>query len=1338
MSRPPPSSSGGPPVSFKTVPGRHRTQKWNTARTYDYSGGDWGGYDPYDDYGADYDDQPAPPPMPSQSQGYNPPPPAPGYGGYPRPARQSSFDEGDERRAFSGPGAFPPTGGRAPSGSPARSAASGGRKSGDYPRPSTGGRPGTGNRDFTNPEQVPPPLNPSMRGSPAPGLIGPGMVPPPRKSSVTADAAPAGLTGPPLPPPEEKKDEKELPTIPFIRPSDIYKRMEAERERERKSSMESSGRPNLADLDGSSATRSSSGQRPLSSVQEGDGEASLLISPATIAGSSGADPAADILAERSHDVHVNDVGKPGTLPHLDRTDPAASILAERTHDIPVSDVGQPGTLSHQPSSGYRSMVSQAFDTSSASRTHTMASSETTDVSRSNTTSTSNTSGISPIIPRPAPFEQPVSTIAEEPGRPSGESAQVTPGYRRSLDPPSHDNSPARTPGLEDASRERSLSGGYAAETITAVGATTDYSAREADLAREVDSSPVKAGTFEPEVAQREREVQDQFLEHHSPPTDNAFEAPRSSSPSKSRVRQLADQYQERDDAGRRNSVASTGGLSYKSSWSNFHGSEENLPATITAASASSNIPQRHATDASNVVSESDYGGVEEGGIRDSPRIEDAERPGFGREESFRPQLPGQWVSTTNILALPVEDETSAPTSTSRGLDEPRVSAAQDRTPRASHEQEPIDLTPTTTKYPLASSKSTDPNSPSMLAQAQTAGSALGAALLASVGQGHQTRDFASSSSPAKEVEIPSSRNPTGELGYLQRPELGRENTEASTASTVTTASSDDLHSSWNAPTTLPKDMSRDGGEIPSAGSEASSFFASAAVAPLRMNSPPGSSAGRVTPTPASYGPNTSGLERDDSTLRREIERSLDFNDDVSRTQDALDGPDNLARVENGQNALVAHEITDEKPLPRMPMMLDQRFSWEVPEKQGGLMGASAKETPTTPGVGSSAKASAPVPIAQPTPTIPRVQEPEHVPEILPEMPYERPRSRGLHIMNADNSDSEDDKDDTTSKPTQLRDSVAAERGLETGLPIGAVGAGAAVAGVAAVGAGAIALSPSDRFGSGDGLSTEGSGIVSPITKSQENLAMGSLGDLSVPSPPPDDGLQVREPQPLHDDSYGSAPEVVESTSSLNREVNTENILPPPPPEKEASPQIQQISPTTPTTPSAKAGKIPPFREILALKTPAARIQTYDSTRETFASMNTGLSDWLAAMVEQNPEYGTLASNPQAPLSTSGTWKAGHKASPSLAKLGSKLPFGGDSSGGTPQRSGTVAGASSSGTAGDGEGIAQLQQKGKDLMKGAGVLGGKAQAGAKGLLAKGRSRFGTQRESKGGGLGGKQV
>src|ERR1700761_2058456 len=131
---------GQPPVSFKTVPGRNRTQKWNTAKTYDYSGDDWGGYDAYDEYA---NDERAPP---QQA------PPPPQFG---RVARQQSFDQDDDRRAFSGPGAFLPS--RGASGSPALS--NSGRPSNEYAR----------RRDFLNPDSVPSPLN--TRSSPAPGPL---------------------------------------------------------------------------------------------------------------------------------------------------------------------------------------------------------------------------------------------------------------------------------------------------------------------------------------------------------------------------------------------------------------------------------------------------------------------------------------------------------------------------------------------------------------------------------------------------------------------------------------------------------------------------------------------------------------------------------------------------------------------------------------------------------------------------------------------------------------------------------------------------------------------------------------------------------------------------------------------------------------------------------------------------------------------------------------------------------------------------------------------------------------------------------------------------------------
>ena len=85
MARPGPGT-GQNPLSFKTVPGRHRTQKWNTARTYDYSGDDWGGYDAYDDYGDSEPQQQqySAPPQMSQPPNWSP---QGGYGGLPSQQR---------------------------------------------------------------------------------------------------------------------------------------------------------------------------------------------------------------------------------------------------------------------------------------------------------------------------------------------------------------------------------------------------------------------------------------------------------------------------------------------------------------------------------------------------------------------------------------------------------------------------------------------------------------------------------------------------------------------------------------------------------------------------------------------------------------------------------------------------------------------------------------------------------------------------------------------------------------------------------------------------------------------------------------------------------------------------------------------------------------------------------------------------------------------------------------------------------------------------------------------------------------------------------------------------
>ena len=1417
MSRPPPTT-GGPPISFKTVPGRHRTQKWNVARQYDYSGDDWGGYDPYDDYG----EQQQPPPGMQQGGPYSAGPgPQPGYGALPsqqlgpgqRP-RQQSFDEGDERRAFSGSAVPPPGWGDVNrGGSPAVSAVSsgsGGRPSGDYARPGSG--PGK-MRDFTNPEQVPPPLN--TRGSPAPMPGMPVTAPtggsyPPRKQSASRgspapDVIPEAATTAPT-----TATEKELPTIPFIRPSDIYKRMEAERERERTNSMDSNSRPSLDTPQ--EQTRDPSWQRPLSSVGEGEEDAALSASVSgpmdvphdfgepsqsttaekesgqtnalppiqsvsgfgsSMFGSSGStDPAQTPTSSSLQATPIATRAPPGS-------DPAADILAERTHETPIQNIGRkPDDLSHQESTsshGFRSAVDRGFDDAQLSRDSSQSTKQSGDVSRSNTTSTS---GISPIMSR-APWNEqmapPVPTIAEEPqGRASSESSRnviprkpspqqsanasprpsmdtgrdvtaggIERGYRRSLDPPSSDNSPARTPALETADGTgRRLSEGLAAQTVTAAEADaeakqqelektqleermgrpragTDYSIRESDLAHAVNLSPDK-GEYDAGASRAVEQEQENFVQSHPQPSapGTGFEAPASgrSSPAKGRVREIADQYQGLHDQSRRGSTASS-----KSSWSNFGGSQENLPGKLA---------QRSGTNNSNMISESDYGGVEDGGIRDSPVDASPSpadvppidgRPGLPSQQSFRPQLPGGWVSYSNVSGPGTSGSSLAPTSAGNAQEDARASWYPG-------DDGPVDLTPTTRKVQLEGSHSSSPSN-TMLGQAKDAGTALGASLMSSVGLGHQTRDFGSSE-PPPEIEVPSNdRQLAGERGGFklpERPQFPRGDTDVSAITAVSNASAVSRGSSR--PPTPP---AKDSPQPSTTGYDRENNYFSAAIAPLRTGrsreASPEASPAPTAGTFLNYGPASdgSGIQRDDS-LRREIVRTLDGSQqaDVARAQDALDAPDNAARVAQGGSALPPKEISDDSPNKPHPLrMLDQRFSWETKQEQSDPLGTPQKEQDAPmvvePESGREIGAIGGVPKV-------REPEPESSPEIRPEMPYERPRSRGLHIMNA--SDDERDSDDERPKTSDYGSTAA--------LGAGAVG----MAGVAAAGV--------SRLGSG--------GPVSPITKSQENLNLRaqqserdgtdaerttSLRDMA-PSPISQGSGSLRLPSYYIQDSSGlgldsmhSPPLPQEDSRDMDDDTAMQEPVEarsgptvvdasiPQPPQKETS-----TATPSPTSPTSKQ-KIPPFREILAIKNNEARIRGYDDTRRTFADMDTGLSNWLSGMLAQNPEYASLSTETYArpALQTQYTGMKGHKNSPSISKF--TKPFG---SGGDPQRSASVsAGGSSTGqTPGGSVDMDKLQQRGKDLMKGASVLGGKAQSGAKGLLAKGKSRFGTQRESKG--------
>jgi hypothetical protein len=159
------------------------------------------------------------------------------------------------------------------------------------------------------------------------------------------------------------------------------------------------------------------------------------------------------------------------------------------------------------------------------------------------------------------------------------------------------------------------------------------------------------------------------------------------------------------------------------------------------------------------------------------------------------------------------------------------------------------------------------------------------------------------------------------------------------------------------------------------------------------------------------------------------------------------------------------------------------------------------------------------------------------------------------------------------------------------------------------------------------------------------------------------------------------------------------------------------------------------REIATLNTAAERIDTYNKTREHWAKVDHGLNDWLRSALEANPDLATQT----YPVQRMPTSSARHRHTGSLALFGK---LGGASTHDVaadqhnnanvpvPASSGSPTAGAPSGS-GFGGRIAnqQMQLKGKDLLHTANVLGGKGMTSAKGLFAKGKSRFGREKVDK---------
>lgn len=181
----------------------------------------------------------------------------------------------------------------------------------------------------------------------------------------------------------------------------------------------------------------------------------------------------------------------------------------------------------------------------------------------------------------------------------------------------------------------------------------------------------------------------------------------------------------------------------------------------------------------------------------------------------------------------------------------------------------------------------------------------------------------------------------------------------------------------------------------------------------------------------------------------------------------------------------------------------------------------------------------------------------------------------------------------------------------------------------------------------------------------------------------------------------------------------------PPPSSSVSP----INSPAISQPPPPTSRLLAFKEIMNMKSPHQRIQTFDETRQRFAAMDSGLTNWMEALRAQQPEH----------ANSTGSWVASGPGAGKGANVGAPVgstqpPYyqqypNGTSASGTPASSSKPGpnsaphqGHPSAGASAPKITTQQVQAKGKELLHTAGIFGGKAGKVGKGFLAKGKSKF----------------
>ncbi|GES57648.1 hypothetical protein ATEIFO6365_0001093700 [Aspergillus terreus] len=252
----------------------------------------------------------------------------------------------------------------------------------------------------------------------------------------------------------------------------------------------------------------------------------------------------------------------------------------------------------------------------------------------------------------------------------------------------------------------------------------------------------------------------------------------------------------------------------------------------------------------------------------------------------------------------------------------------------------------------------------------------------------------------------------------------------------------------------------------------------------------------------------------------------------------------------------------------------------------------------------------------------------------------------------------------------------------------------------------------------------------PVTGAQSPPGVTMPGQYPMASPPP-----VAEEQEEKGPNMGHTPTpekpkltIITPSAIDSSSISSDRHLPEvvdAEPMRDVSPHPEAQSPVTdyrtdvpaPTAPPSIESSLLGFRDILGMKTSDERVQAFNRTRDQFASINTGLNHWIQVTVQAHPEHTDVVEQSWSLASAAPKPMASRAKFPKLPSLGT---FGASHPDGSPSGSGHVRRPSA--PLGSMMNKQQVEQRGKDLLHTAGVLGGKAGEAAKGLFAKGRSKF----------------